>query len=76
MTWQVWIIAAIVAADVFIMFDPFYWFLGRLSTRADGRRGRTRTCDPRLRRPVLYPTELRAREINYRARRAHAATAF
>ena len=33
MTWQVWIIAAIVAADVFIMFDPFYWFLGRLSTR-------------------------------------------
>jgi hypothetical protein len=22
--------------------------------------GRTRTCDPRLRRPVLYPTELRA----------------
>ena len=23
--------------------------------------GRTRTCDPRLRRPVLYPTELRAR---------------
>src|SRR3954467_2764203 len=24
--------------------------------------GRTRTFDPRLRRPVLYPTELRARE--------------
>jgi hypothetical protein len=23
--------------------------------------GRTRTCDPRLRRPLLYPTELRAR---------------
>ena len=23
--------------------------------------GRTRTCDPRLRRPTLYPTELRAR---------------
>ena len=22
--------------------------------------GRTRTCDPRLRRPVLYPPELRA----------------
>ncbi len=22
--------------------------------------GRTRTCDPRLRRPVLYPAELRA----------------
>ena len=26
-----------------------------------GRRDRTRTCDPRLRRPMLYPTELRAR---------------
>ena len=23
--------------------------------------GRIRTCDPRLRRPMLYPTELRAR---------------
>ena len=28
---------------------------------ATGRRGRTRTCDPLLRRQVLYPTELRAR---------------
>ena len=27
---------------------------------ADGAPGRTRTCDPRLRRPMLYPTELRA----------------
>ena len=26
--------------------------------------GRTRTCDPRLRRPVLYPTELRAHGSN------------
>ena len=26
----------------------------------DGAPGRTRTCDPRLRRPLLYPTELRA----------------
>jgi hypothetical protein len=26
--------------------------------------GRTRTCDPRLRRPVLYPTELRARAMD------------
>jgi hypothetical protein len=25
-----------------------------------GAPGRNRTCDPRLRRPVLYPTELRA----------------
>src|SRR3954467_9113641 len=29
--------------------------------RISGAPGRTRTCDPRLRRPVLYPTELRAR---------------
>jgi hypothetical protein len=28
--------------------------------RASGAPGRTRTCDPRLRRPVLYPAELRA----------------
>jgi hypothetical protein len=27
-TWQVWIIAAIVAADVFIMFDQFYLVSG------------------------------------------------
>ena len=26
----------------------------------DGAPGRIRTCDPRLRRPLLYPTELRA----------------
>jgi hypothetical protein len=26
-----------------------------------GAPGRARTCDPRLRRPMLYPTELRAR---------------
>ena len=29
-----------------------------------GAPGRTRTCDPRLRRPVLYPTELRARKVS------------
>jgi hypothetical protein len=28
--------------------------------RTDGAPGRARTCDPRLRRPVLYPAELRA----------------
>ena len=28
-----------------------------------GAPGRTRTCDPRLRRPMLYPTELRARVV-------------
>src|SRR5688500_13590623 len=31
------------------------------ATAAGGAPGRTRTCGPRLRRPVLYPTELRAR---------------
>jgi len=29
-----------------------------------GTPGRTRTCDPRLRRPLLYPAELRARTIH------------
>lgn len=29
-----------------------------------GRRGRTRTCDPLLRRQMLYPTELRAHAIS------------
>ena len=29
----------------------------------NGAPGRTRTCDPRLRRTVLYPTELRARSL-------------
>jgi hypothetical protein len=33
----------------------------RREREADGAPGRTRTCGPRLRRPVLYPTELRAR---------------
>jgi hypothetical protein len=27
-----------------------------------GRRGRNRTCNPRIRNPVLYPFELRALE--------------
>ena len=30
-------------------------------TTGYGAPGRTRTCDPRLRRPMLYPAELRAR---------------
>ncbi len=30
------------------------------SSTMSGTPGRTRTCDPRLRRPLLYPTELRA----------------
>ena len=32
-------------------------------TRQGGAPGRTRTCDPRLRRPVLYPAELRAQSV-------------
>jgi hypothetical protein len=40
--------------------------------RADGAPGRTRTCDPRLRRPVLYPAELRA-QLRHTARPASAA---
>jgi hypothetical protein len=35
-----------------------------------GRRGRNRTCDPQLRRLMLYPTELRARVL--RRRRNHS----
>ena len=34
-----------------------------VGTRKTGAPGRARTCDPRLRRPVLYPTELRAPTI-------------
>jgi hypothetical protein len=30
--------------------------------RGYGRRGRNRTCNPRIRNPMLYPFELRARE--------------
>ncbi len=35
--------------------------IGLPISRQGGVPGRTRTCDHRLRRPVLYPTELRAR---------------
>ena len=31
--------------------------------KVSGAPGRTRTCDPRLRRPLLYPAELRAHYI-------------
>src|SRR5437867_7054504 len=31
--------------------------------KGDGAPGRNRTCDPRLRRPMLYPTELQARQV-------------
>ena len=38
--------------------------------RKHGRRGRDRTCDPQLRRLMLYPTELRALRINNLASKA------
>jgi hypothetical protein len=34
---------------------------GREALGTAGAPGRIRTCDPKLRRLVLYPTELRAR---------------
>ena len=34
-----------------------------LTGREPGAPGRTRTCNPRLRRPVLYPVELRAQSL-------------
>jgi hypothetical protein len=40
------------------------WIAGantvRLPPENSGRRGRNRTCNPRIRNPVLYPLELRA----------------
>src|SRR5919108_3180177 len=33
----------------------------RSSSRNDGAPGRSRTCDPRIRSPTLYPAELQAR---------------
>ncbi len=38
---------------------------GPLDCLRFGRRGRTRTCDPQLRRLMLYPPELRARKFNF-----------
>jgi hypothetical protein len=32
----------------------------RVRAKADGAPGKARTCDPRFRKPVLYPAELRA----------------
>jgi hypothetical protein len=34
--------------------------LGDSAGRLDGRRGRNRTCNRRIRNPMLYPFELRA----------------
>ena len=36
------------------------WSRNRPDRRLHGTPGRIRTCDPRLRRPLLYPAELRA----------------
>jgi hypothetical protein len=40
--------------------EPATVAVSRPAIRANGAPGRTRTCDPRLRRPMLYPAELRA----------------
>ena len=40
--------------------QDFRSFSSCLRGHFGGAPGRTRTCDPRLRRPVLYPAELRA----------------
>ena len=37
------------------------WISSDVVALCFGRRGRDRTCNPRLRRPVLYPIELLAR---------------
>jgi hypothetical protein len=36
-----------------------------------GRRGRNRTCNPRIRNPMLYPFELRARLFFPHSNRGH-----
>ena len=41
-----------------------------------GAPGRIRTCDPRLRRPMLYPTELRARALFSRSYKDRPSTAI
>ncbi len=39
-----------------------------LRSKRHGRRGRNRTCNPRIRNPMLYPFELRARSHATEAR--------
>src|SRR5688572_18977197 len=45
---------------------------------SNGAPGRSRTCDPRFRKPVLYPAELRAREaeLNSNAGRTRSGTSW
>ena len=45
--------------------------LGPFNSCPAGRRARTRTWDPLLRRQMLYPTELRARDTLYRRARSN-----
>ena len=45
-----------------------------LIARVNGAPGRIRTCDPRLRRPMLYPTELRAHSLHPRSYKGRRKT--
>ncbi|SVA80595.1 uncharacterized protein METZ01_LOCUS133449 [marine metagenome] len=45
-----------------------------LIARVNGAPGRIRTCDPRLRRPMLYPTELRAHYLHSRSYKGRRKT--
>ncbi len=57
----------VVDAPCEVMTSGLGKFVPRSSWHWCGAPGRTRTFDPRLRRPVLYPTELRARGENLSA---------
>src|SRR5205814_149581 len=50
-----------VACGVYAVACRWEWS----QVEAAGRRGRNRTCNPRLRRPMLCPFELRARPSKY-----------
>ncbi len=47
-----------------LISSAFRSFLSCLCAKS-GAPGRTRTCDPRLRRPMLYPAELRAQSASH-----------
>src|SRR5690242_11161736 len=59
--------------------NTWSWRVVLTSSRAGYRRvsagapDRIRTCDPWLRKPILYPTELRARVVHYSGRAARAS---
>ena len=60
----------------YILLSMCHWFASSKPASSYlnspvGAPGRTRTCNPRLRRPMLYPVELRAlqeRELDYKTR--------